>query len=116
MKCIKTIRSYAGHAQWIAEASEEPIAWLARFQTDPIPSPYAYSPVVAVWEWNGKVVICRETAHRKYQVFEVPADMPLFADEQDAEDAHIAHEFPNNPTSRAGAYLGRYGNLKGFIP
>ena len=94
MLCIKTIRSYSGLAQWIAEASEEPVAWLARSQVADIPSPYAYSPVKAIFTWKGKQVVTFETSHRKYQVFEVPAEMARFTNEQAAEDAHIAATFP----------------------
>ncbi len=89
MKKVKTITSHAGLARWLAEVSEEPVAWLARVQVEEIPSPYRYSPVVAVYEWNGRKVAWFETRHRRYEVFEVPAELLKFKTEAEAEEWHI---------------------------
>lgn len=75
MKRIKTITSYTGLARWLAEVSDEPVTHLMREQVAHIPSPYAYSPTVLVWDWNGRNVVYFETRHKRYEVFEVPADM-----------------------------------------
>ena len=75
MNRIKRISSHTGYARWLAETSKKPIGRIAR-QAD-IPSPYSYSPDHAVYLWNGKRVISVETAHKRYDVFELPADMAL---------------------------------------
>lgn len=85
LKRIKRIPSYTGHARFLAECSEEPAGWIPH-QTD-IPSPYAYSPEWVVYEWQGRYVTIRETAHRQFDVFEVPEQMlrttdPLLAEQE----------------------------------
>lgn len=87
---LKTITSYSGYARWIAETSDEPVAFLARAQVADIPSPYAYSPSKAIYEWKGKRVVSFETAHRRYEIFEVPADWTVFTSDAVATDHHIA--------------------------
>jgi hypothetical protein len=76
LKRIKRIRSHAGHASYIAtQFASETAAGFIPQQAD-IPSPYAYSP-----EWNvfrlhdGRLVTIRETSHRCFDVFLVPAAM-----------------------------------------
>ncbi len=73
LKRIKRITSHVGVCRFHADCSLEPVGVIQR-QAD-IPSPYAYSPEWAVWAWQGKTVILRETAHKQYDVFEVPAEM-----------------------------------------
>ena len=90
MKCLKTIRSYTGVAQWLTEVSKQPHAWLALSEINQIASPYAYSPTRGIYIWKGKEVIGIETAHRKFQVFEVPAAMVSYATDAEATDAYIA--------------------------
>jgi hypothetical protein len=70
MQRIRTIKSYAGHARYLAGCQEEPIGEIDR-QSD-IPSPHRYSPRWTVWTHiqDGPVVIV-ETAHKRYEVFAV---------------------------------------------
>jgi hypothetical protein len=89
LKRIRTITSHRGLARWLAELSEEPVAYLARVQTEPIASPYAYSPSVALWDWNGLTVCWFETAHRHYEIFEVSKELLRFKSDADATDWHI---------------------------
>lgn len=84
---LKTITSHRGYGQFIMELPEEPEGWIPRVKA--IPSPYAYSPTDAVYIWKGKKVITRETAHKKYQVFEIPADVHVYDNEHDAETHHV---------------------------
>ena len=68
-KPLKTIRSYTGHAQWLADAGD-PIGTIAR--QPQIPSPYRYSQDHCVYRWRDRAVFLVETAHRCYQIFAVP--------------------------------------------
>jgi hypothetical protein len=91
-RCIKTIRSHAGHARFLAECEQDgengyAIVGLIPRVTD-IRSPYAYSPTDHVMRWNGSNVICRETAHKVYQIFEVPAHERL-TDEDTAANVAV---------------------------
>lgn len=86
-KVLKSISSHSGYGRTIAEFDEEPVGYIPRVKS--IPSPYMYSPTDIVWKWKGKNVIARETKHRYYQIFEVPADVKLYKDEDDATKAHI---------------------------
>lgn len=75
LKRIKVIGSHTGVARFFAEASEESIGSIAA--RPEIPSPYRYSPEWAVWEWQGRKVVIVEVAHRRYEVFEVPAELVM---------------------------------------
>ena len=74
MERIKRITSHAGYARWLSETSEEPIGAIHRTE---IPSPYAYSQLHQVYLWGDRRVISVETAHKRYDVFALPADMQL---------------------------------------
>lgn len=89
MKRIKTITSHVGLSRWLGETADEPIAWLARVQVEDIPSPYVYSPSVQILDWNGKPVIYFETRHKRYEVFEVPANLLRFKTDDAATDWHV---------------------------
>lgn len=89
LKRLKTINGYQALHRWLAEVSEDPVCWLAREQVKEIPSPYAYSPTKAVYEWNGKRVIWFETRHKHYEVFEVPANLLTFSTDDKACEWHI---------------------------
>lgn len=91
MKRIRTITSHSGLARWLAETSDEPIAYLARCQVEEIRSPYAYSPSVSILDWNGRAVVWFETSHRRYEVFEVPAELLRFKSDEAATDWHIRY-------------------------
>ena len=69
LKRVKRITSHAGYARFLAEC--EDTSYSIPRQAD-IPSPYAYSPEWDVWDYQGKHVIVRETAHKRYDVFMVP--------------------------------------------
>jgi hypothetical protein len=86
---IKTITSHVGLQRWLLELSEDPVAWLARVQVEEIPSPYAYSPSKAIYDWNGRKVVWFETRHKRYEVFEVPATLLRFKTDAEATDWHI---------------------------
>lgn len=73
LKRIKRITSHAGHARFLAECDDEPAGAIPR-QAD-IPSPYAHSPDWLVLRWGDRLVTVRETAHRRFDVFEVPQGM-----------------------------------------
>jgi hypothetical protein len=90
MKKVKTITSHAGYGRWMAECMDEPVGYIARSQVAHIPSPYAYSPCRAVYEWNGKYVVSFETRHKRYEVFELPDDMKIYETDEEATEAYIA--------------------------
>ena len=86
---VKTITSYAGHARFIAECAEEEVGFIPRKACADIPSPYAYSPSKAVDLWNGKKVVTFEVRHKRFEVFEVPADVVIFENDEDAINANF---------------------------
>jgi len=75
VKPIKTIRGYSAYARWLADGVQETGMEIDRISG--IPSPYSYSPRWTVYDWRNRLVFVRETAHRTYQVFEVPPGMEL---------------------------------------
>lgn len=78
---VKTIGSYSGLARFYSEVQDRatgdvtPVGQIARVPE--IPSPYSYSSTWDVYAWGGRRVFVRETAHRRYDVFEVPAGTKL---------------------------------------
>jgi len=82
MRKVKTWSTHTGAAQFHHEAGDA-IGYIPRVAS--IPSPYMYSPSDAVYQWRGMRVIFREVAHRRYQAFELPADMPITDDERATE-------------------------------
>ena len=84
-KPLKTVRSHVGYGQWLDECPA--VGFIPR-QTD-LPSPYASGPVDAVFEWKGHKVFFRETAHKVYRMFEVPAHETI-TNSDDAADLFIA--------------------------
>ena len=88
---LRTMRSHQAHANIIAEMSKEPIGYLARCQVEDIPSPYAYSPTVLIWDWNGRPVVIFETAHRRFEVFAVHPELLRFATDDEATEWHIRY-------------------------
>jgi hypothetical protein len=83
MNKIKTMTSHTGLSRWLAETTDAN-AYLARAQVKDIPSPYRYSPVKEILDWNGRKVVWFETRHKRYEVFEVPADMLRFKTDEEA--------------------------------
>lgn len=91
---LTTIRSHTGLARFLANYSEEPTGWLARIQTQEIPSPYRYSPVVAVYRReqageNEQYIVWFETKHKQYEVFTVSLDTYTFDTAEAAEQFEI---------------------------
>ena len=80
-KKLKRITSHAGYARFLQEVQGAehneyaPAGYIPRVMS--IPSPYASSPTDNVWTWNGKNIIIRETSHKVYEVFEVPAGVVI---------------------------------------
>ena len=72
MERVKVINGYSADARFYAELGKD-IGYIPR--QCQIPSPYAYSPVHIVSRWKNKNVIHVETKHRRYEVFEIPAEM-----------------------------------------
>lgn len=91
MKRIKTITSHVGLFRWLSEVETKPVAWLARVQCEHIPSPYASGPSKAILDWNGRSVVYFETRHKRYEVFEVPAELLRFKTDAEATDWHIRY-------------------------
>ncbi len=90
LKRLKTITSYAGHARFLARV-EGTGEYLARCDVADISSPYRYSPSIEILEhqFDGKKVVIFETSHRRYEVFEVPAQMRRFTSDDAATDYHV---------------------------
>ena len=65
---IKVITSHKKNAEFWAETGEDPVGEIPR---QDIPSPYEYSPVHPVYEWEGKAVFSVETSHKRYEIFEI---------------------------------------------
>lgn len=73
LKRIKRITSHSGHARFLAQCEE--IGHIKRIEG--IPSPYHYAPVWTVYAYGERRVIIRETAHRQFDVFELPMPYPI---------------------------------------
>lgn len=87
---INRIRSHAGIARWRGEA--EPTGeYLARVQTEEIPSPYAYSPSVMVYDWKQIPVVMFETSHKVYDIFSIPTNLLRFKTDDEATDWQIKY-------------------------
>lgn len=86
-KVLKTARTYGDFGALRRAMSDEPIGYIPRVKD--IPSPYASSPTDLVYDWDGKKVITREVKHKVFQVLEVPADVKIYKDEDDAMKAHL---------------------------
>lgn len=107
LKRIKRIRSHTGHARYLTTLTMNPTGWIPRQAS--IPSPYAYSPVHAVWKQDdGRHVIVVETAHKVYDVFAMPGQRfteawatDLYLDEvrRERESVDAAREYRNATTS-----------------
>lgn len=82
MKRIKRITSHVGLSRYLSyvESTGKVI-----IRVPSIPSPYAYAPDHQVYrDEQGRNVIVVETAHKVYDVFEVPAAIPLLPAEVEA--------------------------------
>jgi hypothetical protein len=75
-KRIKRITSHTGHARYLAtlDKDAEIVGEIPRI----VSSRYAYSPVHPVYRTrSGKHVFIVETAHKRYDVFEVPVGLKI---------------------------------------
>jgi len=70
LRRLKRLTSHAGQARFLAACDDTPYE-IARRRD--IPSPYASAPTHLVYRHEGRYVILVETAHRRYDVFLVPA-------------------------------------------
>jgi hypothetical protein len=91
LRRLAVMRSYVQHSAFCSELSEQPIGWLARCQVADIPSPYRYSPSIAIWKWHNLPIIWFETSHKTYEAFLVEPVMLRFDTDDDATDYHIEH-------------------------
>jgi hypothetical protein len=89
MKRLKVINSHSGLARWLAETSGDAIGYLPRKSAADIASPYRYSPIIAVQDWNGRRVAWFETRHKRYEIFEIPANTVLMT-ESEATELQVA--------------------------
>lgn len=91
LKRIKRIDSHVGHARFLAKCSEDAVGFIPR-QAD-IPSPYRSSPEWNVFKYETMegqpFVVIVETAHKQFDVFEVPAAMVI-------PSAHSIHQQETN--------------------
>lgn len=91
-KRIKVSNSHTGHARMLAECDWTDdddmvvVGYLANVQCEDIPSPYAYSPSQQIYRCNGRKVIIREVRHRRYEMYEVPANMLTFKTDDEATE------------------------------
>ena len=87
LRRVKVISGYASHARFNAECK-----WTGGYipRQDAIPSPYCYSPTHQCFTWRGMTCILVETSHRRYEVFEVPADRYVHRFDRDATKAYLA--------------------------
>jgi len=80
---LKTINSHVGKSRFFGEMYGQggSIGFIPRQEV--IPSPFSYSPTHWVYLWKGHRVFIVETAHRRYDVFELPEDMKLATSEEE---------------------------------
>jgi hypothetical protein len=89
-KKLKTITSYVGLGRWLSETEEDGAGWLACCDIPWLASPYHYSPTKMILKWNGKNVIYSEVSHKRYEVYEVPAEAYRYKSDEEATDHHVA--------------------------
>jgi hypothetical protein len=71
---LKTITSHSGHARFLAEVD---FVGLTK-RIEGVPSPYSFGHEDAVYSWRMGLVFIRETSHKRFQVFEVPAGAEVY--------------------------------------
>ncbi len=67
LRKVQTLRGYTSLSRFMAALSEEPVTEIPR----QIATPYVYSPTHPVFGWGDRRVIIAETAHLRYEVYEV---------------------------------------------
>jgi hypothetical protein len=81
MRHLKLITSHVGFGDFLRQT--EDVGYIPRKVE--IPSPFAHSSTHIVMKWDGKHVIAVETAHKRYDVYEV--NQTIFKTEEAAEHA-----------------------------
>jgi len=80
---IKTLTSYAAHARFLAQTEDAP-AGVIGSSFLPASEPYRYSRTKEVLvDYDGRNVVVLEVAHKRYEVWEVPAGLVRPATEED---------------------------------
>lgn len=97
-KRVKRMKSHTDHARFLAEAEEEPAGYVANHHSAHIPSPYAHSPSHTVYKHKGKNVILKETAHRQFDVHEVPEGVKIHPTHEAAAEEYAEHLKQNKPS------------------
>src|SRR6266478_9173651 len=87
---IKRINSHVGYSRFLAQTKETG-RYLARVQTEEIPSPYAYSPSVRILDYCDIPCVVFETSHKIYDVFSIPTNLLTFKNDDEATDWHIKY-------------------------
>ena len=79
-----TLNSYRAHARFLAECGPELVGYIPR-TTINVKTPYYASPTLAVEYYQAShAVVILETAHRRWEVYELPPETPIYAHEEDA--------------------------------
>ena len=87
-KRLKRITSHVGYARFLSEVTGSPeddcvpIGYIPRVKS--IPSPYHYSFTIGIYVWNGQNIFTRQTSHKVYEVFAVPAEQVIYSTEDEA--------------------------------
>lgn len=70
MQKIKTLRSYAAHARFLAETDESKDKEVPKIEGLP-KSKFSFSPTTMLYWYKDKYVAIIETSHRVYEVWAV---------------------------------------------
>ena len=81
---LKIIRGYRADARFW-ETTGKFLGWIPR---QPVPSPYEYSATHPVYQWQGRHIIHVETAHRRYEVFDV-SGMTIYRKEKQCHGKEV---------------------------
>lgn len=94
MKKIKTVTGYTALARYMASlvSTDGDVADVVGYVVNrqEVATPYSYSPTRSVYQDDaGRLVVILETAHRRYEVFQMDA-ATVHATEDAAEAAFLA--------------------------
>jgi hypothetical protein len=98
---IKTIRSHVGLSRYLNDMSKDiPLGYIPRHWLD-IRTPYSYSPTIPIWQHDkDDRIIFLETAHRKYEIFQVSSGQIMYSDHL-AEEEYIKHLRESRGTNKS---------------
>lgn len=86
MKRIKVLNGYTAHARFLVDVCVGRVGWIARKRL-PVKTPYSFGPSCAVMKHSDKgPVVIAETAHRRYEVWAIPAEIIRATDEQATQE------------------------------